>query len=215
MKHLHRLIVTSGTYRLQSFVADENHPSEVTDAENAWYWRANPRRLEAEAVRDSLLACSGSLDESIGGPEIDHALGLSVPRRSLYFASHGESQMEFLSLFDGPNVNDCYERTESILPTQSLAMVNSELAQTQSKALADRLTSFNTEPTATVVFAFEQILTRPPTAQEQHAALAFLERQTHLFTRNSPSDSAESPAQRAYQSLIRALFSHNDFVTIR
>ncbi len=85
-KHLHRAMVTSATYRLQSKVPSADHPSLLTDRDNDWYWRANPRRMEAEVVRDTVLACADELDRTLGGQEIDAALGLTSRRRSLYFA---------------------------------------------------------------------------------------------------------------------------------
>lgn len=216
MKHLHRLIVTSAVYRLRSSADASTTASAQIDPENQWYWRASARRMEAEAVRDSVLACSLSLDETIGGQELDHALGLSQRRRSLYFASHGESQMEFLTLFDGPNVNDCYERSSSVLPQQSLAMVNSDLVQAHSRRLAEVLSSAADDEPSFVIAAFQQILTREPSAAELAASGDFLARQRQLF-QSDPSTSLDGAASdlRARQSLVRVLFSHNDFVTIR
>ena len=86
-----------------------------------------PRRAEAEVVRDSLFAVAGELDLTMGGPDIDHQLGLSVPRRSLYFRHAAEKQMEFLKIFDVAGVTECYQRRESILPQQALALNNSAL----------------------------------------------------------------------------------------
>ena len=72
-------------------------------------------------MRDCLFAVAGSLDSRMGGPAIDHHLGLTVPRRSLYFQHAAEKQMEFLQIFDGAGVTECYRRKESILPQQALA----------------------------------------------------------------------------------------------
>ncbi|MFO0927594.1 MAG: DUF1549 domain-containing protein [Gemmataceae bacterium] len=98
LKPLHRRIVTAAAYRMASA-----HPGGAVnrqlDPDNRLLWHFPVRRLEAEAVRDSLLHAAGALDDRIGGPEIAQDLGLTVPRRSLYFAHHGETRMAFLDLF--------------------------------------------------------------------------------------------------------------------
>src|SRR5262249_1740796 len=113
MKHLHHLILTSRSYRLASTPDEANLK---LDPDNTYYWRMVPRRLEAELVRDCVLSVTGALDLTRGGPDIDQNLGLSVPRRSLYFRHAAEKQMEFLKLFDAASVTECYQRKESILP---------------------------------------------------------------------------------------------------
>ena len=69
---------------------------------------------------------AGRLDLTMGGPEIDFPLGLTVPRRSVYFRHAAEKQMEFLQIFDGPSVTECYERNQAIVPGQALALINSD-----------------------------------------------------------------------------------------
>src|SRR6185503_1138011 len=80
LKRMHRLMVTSAAYRMDS-TADKG--SLAVDPENKWLWRMNPRRMEAESVRDSVLYISGDLDLRRGGPDLDHVQGLQIPRRSL------------------------------------------------------------------------------------------------------------------------------------
>jgi hypothetical protein len=216
MKHLHRLIVTSNAYRKRSSAGGDN-PNVARDPDNHFLWRFNAARMEAEVVRDSVLSVAGELDAKLGGPEIDHAQGLVSKRRSLYFAHHGESKMEFLELFDGANACDCYARTSSILPQQALALANSELTRVQGSVLARKLweqvTATGDRETAFVEAAFEQMLARPATAREVTASVAFLRQQVQLFGEadSKPTD----PAARAREDLVQALFSHNDFVTIR
>ena len=231
MKPLHRLMVTSQTYKRRSHLGGPDHPNVAQDRDNIFYWRANTRRMEAEVVRDSVLKCAGELDGTLGGQEIDHAQGLTSHRRSLYFAIHGESKMQFIDLFDGPNVCDCYLRSESVLPTQALAMANSDLVLVQSRVLAGKLWTTSAgadaaERTTTFVRAgFEQVLSRPPSDQELALSVEFLSRQEKLFRETVATPAvaamaeapatATDPADRARASLIHALFSHNDFVTIR
>src|SRR4030095_5108516 len=104
-----------------------------------YFWHMHTRRLEAELVRDCLLYVGGSLDLSFGGPDIDQGLGEASWRRSTYFRHAYEKQMPFLVLFDAANVNDCYRRSESVIPQQALAIANSPLSLTQSRLLARRL----------------------------------------------------------------------------
>ncbi len=101
----------------------------------------NPRRMEAEVVRDSILAVSGQLDPQMGGPEIDETKGFESKRRSLYFRHSPDTQMEFLKMFDGPNPAECYMRNESVVPQQALALANSQLSRDQAHVLAQRLSS--------------------------------------------------------------------------
>src|SRR5207244_12933257 len=87
-----------------------------SDGEIRYDWRLNPRRMEAEIVRDSILRLSGQLDTTMGGPDIDESKGDQTPRRSLYFRHTPDSQVQLLKLFDQPDPTDCYTRVESIIP---------------------------------------------------------------------------------------------------
>jgi hypothetical protein len=113
MKHLHKLIVTSRTYRQTSTPDAKNL---AADRDNLYFWRVTPRRLEAEAVRDQLLAVAGQLDPASGGPDLDHTSGLTTYRRSVYYRHAHEKQMELLKLFDAAGVTECYQRRESVVP---------------------------------------------------------------------------------------------------
>jgi Protein of unknown function (DUF1553)/Protein of unknown function (DUF1549)/Planctomycete cytochrome C len=231
MKHIHRIMLTSQAYQRRS-IAPASYPAVAIDAENRTYWRNNPRRMEAEVVRDSVLACSGTLDRTLGGPEIDPVSWATNPRRSLYFTIHGESKMQFLDTFDGPNVCDCYRRTSTVLPQQALAMTNSELLVHNGRVLAKRVIEEILEADATaetidnrfVTAVFERIINRPPSAAEWELSLGFL-RQQQLLLGSTPADqlrlegvkqimpTATDIAQRTREMLTISLFSHNDFVT--
>ncbi|RPI82653.1 MAG: DUF1553 domain-containing protein, partial [Planctomycetaceae bacterium] len=236
MKHIHRLMVTSRTYRLRSAQGVVDHPNLARDRDNRTYWKANPRRMEAEVVRDSLLACAEELDPAVGGHEIDPSLGASSRRRSLYFAIHGEAKMPFLELFDAADVCDCYERGSSVRPQQALALANSELPLAASRLLAQKLapqaegsgTNELLRDRAFIELAFEQVLSRRPTDQEVLVSLEFLAGQRRDLAavpeseRTAPASAAAGlpPAaadgtHRAWESLVHALFNHNDFVTVR
>jgi hypothetical protein len=224
MKHIHRLIVTSATYRMASTPDDA---ALAADPDNQYYWRMNSRRLEAELVRDNVLWSSGQLDQTFGGPDIDHNQGLTAKRRSLYFRHAAEKQMEFLKIFDAASVGECYERKESVVPQQALALANSELSLAQSRLLARSLAArVAPDPAAFAAAAFERVLARPATPAELETATQFLIQQERRFGENSskPGDNATNadtskpsgdPALRARENLVHALMNHNDFVTVR
>ena len=104
MKRLHRLLVTSNTYRLASSTPPDSSDAKL-DPENVYLWRMNARRMSGENVRDSVLAVSGKLDTRMGGPELDEAEGQTSFRRSLYFRHTPEEEMVFLKVFDAANPN--------------------------------------------------------------------------------------------------------------
>ena len=232
MKHIHRLIVTSQSFRMastmpQSLRQSNSHEStaSVIDPDNKSYWRFPTSRMQAEVVRDSLLALSGELDLTMGGHEIDHKQGMTSRRRSLYFAHHGEEKMEFLELFDGASACDCYARTSSVQPQQALALINSELTKSLSRQLEKGLWKLvsSEKSEANVLdmqvffirIAFLQVLNREPREQELKAAEQFLGDQTLRLSGFSEVSSAFAPDQRARENLLHALMNHNDFVTIR
>jgi hypothetical protein len=220
MKHLHKLIVTSRAYRMSSRGADS--PSAKLDPDDVYLWRFPTNRLEAEAVRDSLLAVAGELDATAGGPEVPQTQALTSRRRSLYVAHHGEARAEFLDIFDAANPCDAYRRTASVLPQQALALTNSELAQRLSRVLAGRLSASAKGDADFIGAAFETVLSRPPRDAEVIMSAQFLARQRALFEQNAAELKAApkggpstDPAQRARENLILVLFNHTDFVTVR
>jgi Protein of unknown function (DUF1553)/Protein of unknown function (DUF1549) len=223
MKHLHRLIVTSATYRQGSTPEPGNL---AKDPDNIYYWRMLPHRLEAEVVRDSVFFVAGRLDGRMGGPDLDHALGLTAPRRSLYFRHAAEKQMEFLKLFDAASVTECYQRRDSIMPQQALALANSGLVIEHARILARKLAAeTGSDNGAFVKAAFETVLARPATEAELAECTAFLEKQTqtHTLSADKTADGADpggkapssEPATRARENLVHVLMNHHDFVTVR
>jgi len=197
MKAMHRLMVTSATYRMLSSAGAENNPNAAADPDNEFLWRMNPRRMEAEIVRDSILSLAGELDPAMGGPEIDETKGMESKRRSIYFRHSPDTQMEFLKIFDGPNPVECYERGESVVPQQALALANSQVSVEKARVLAAKIGGQDEE---FVKSAFETILSRPPSGAEQATGVRFLQRQ---------------PGTRAKENFVHVLLNHNDFVTIR
>src|SRR5437870_9676603 len=188
MKAMHRLIVTSNTYRMVSTTDSAN---AVIDKDNTYLWRMPSRRMEAEVVRDCLFYLASTLDLRMGGPDIDCKQGLTMPRRSIYFRHAAEKRMEFLAIFDGPGVTECYERRESVMPQQALALSNSELAQQQARVLARSLTnSTRGDSQAFVTAAFERLFSRPPTEEESTECLAYLKQRAGRKATPPATDSA-------------------------
>lgn len=197
MKEMHRLILTSSTYRMASTPDLKN---AAADEDNVFLWRMNSRRIDAELVRDNLLHVAGSLDTTMGGPDIDHQLGLKSKRRSIYLRIAAEKEVEFLKIFDGPAVTECYQRHSSVLPQQALAMVNSELALAQAKALSASLAG---KPENDFVSElYQRVLAREPREEERNLCREFLA-------------SGKDKPERLRENLALVLLNHNDFVTVR
>ena len=233
MKPIHRLMVTSRTYRLTSRTSDPRNPNLAKDPENRFLWRMNWHRMEAEAVRDSLLAVAGKMDLTVGGPDLAEAEGQTSRRRSLYFRTTPDNQMQMLTLFDQANPAECYRRKESVIPQQALALSNGRLAIDMSRLLAADLSKqvgTSTEPASQQKFirhGFLHILSRQPTADEEAACQAFLSQNAQLLSKpdslkafpagkEEPTVAASTDIhQRARENLIHVLFNHNEFVTIR
>jgi len=216
MKKMHRLIVTSGTYRMASTLDEVD---AKIDPDNIYLWRMNSRRMEAESVRDNLLGVAGDLDPAMGGPDIDQNLGLTSKRRSLYLRIAAEKEVEFLKIFDSPSVTECYERRPSVVPQQALALANSELTLREAKHLAQELVAEAGGDTDRFIKkAFLRILARHPNAQEAQMCRDFLTNQTDRFSKQLStlnSQPSTIPTERSFENLVLVLFNHNDFVTIR
>ncbi len=204
MKQMHRLIVTSSTYRLAGTGPAEN--AEI-DPDNLFLWKKSPRRMEGEIVRDNLLHIPGRLAPTMGGPDIDNTKAQVSQRRSIYLRHAHEKLVEFVQIFDGPSVSECYKRETSVQPHQALALVNSPLTFEAAKALAAKLDEQTAgDPQAFIDEAFLHILSRYPNPQEEQICRDF------LFA-NVVAES--SPTRKRYEKLLTVLFNHNDFVTIR
>jgi hypothetical protein len=213
MKHLHRLIVGSSAYRLSSSVAGgEEALAKVPD--NRHLWRRGPGRLEAELVRDAILAHSGELDSAIGGPPVPPDAQSDSKRRSLYFYHSNNDRNLLLTTFDGAAVKECYRREQSIVPQQALALSNSRLVQDAARKIADRLSaassgasaSASADDDAFIRQAWLELLA----VRVGEAELASCRRALDRWRALDPADPG---AARAH--LVWTLLNHNDFVTLR
>ncbi|HLU50297.1 MAG TPA: DUF1553 domain-containing protein, partial [Planctomycetota bacterium] len=224
LKHIHRLLLTSSTYRMSS-AGDPRHAER--DPDNRYLWRFPSRRIEAELVRDAVLHVTAGLDLAMGGPEIAHEKGGSVPRRSLYFQHAPEKTMTMLRIFDAASPTECYRRKESIVPQQALALANSDLSWRRARALAREIHAAAGDVEGFVTAAFEHVLARSPTTIETKTCAEFLESQLRLLERHRErlaevtedrsdlSRPAADLALRSRESLVHVLLNHHEFVTLR
>ena len=211
MKRLHRLIVTSAAYRLQSSTTG-NAAGVRLDPDNRTWWRREPIRLESEAVRDGILALAGTLDARIGGASVAAAEQPASTRRSLYFQHTDPDRNPFLTTFDGAGVKECYERERSIVPQQALALANAGFVHDAAARIAARIAPA-TPPVDEATFidrAFRTVLGRPASAAESEACVGALAQWRSLEP--VPTDGAVEPARI---HLVWALLNHTDFVTLR
>ncbi len=201
LKRMHRLIMTSQTY-MQSSAHDEERAS--IDRENTLLWRRSPKRLEGEAIRDSLLAVSGKLDRTQFGPG---TLDQNMTRRSVYFFIKRSQLIPMMMLFDWPeHLVSIGQRPVTTIAPQSLMFMNSAQGRDYAASFASRLNA--SDPVVAIQQAWRMAFGRKPSDQEVLAAKDFLTRQTAAHTGASDS---------AYQALIdlcQTIFSMNEFVYI-
>lgn len=212
-KHLHRRIVTSKAYRMESSSQAADVQTRTHDPGNKFYWRANVKRMESQLVRDSLVSLGGQLDASMGGPSIDP--NPEARRRSVYFKHSRDQQNKFLTMFDDADILQCYRRSESIVPQQALALSNSKLAIEMSSEIASRISETTSAELSSefINHAFFILLCREPTDAERSECEHFVGAMSELSEMQTIDTRTRRSVIRA--RLIQALINHNDFVTIR
>ncbi len=173
LKPIHKLIVTSATYR-QSSANDATR--QAVDPENRWLGRYPVRRLDAEAIRDSILAVSGQLDRTMFGPG---TLSEDSKRRSVYFTMKRSKLIPSLTVFDAPDGTvGIGDRSNTTIAPQALHLINSPQVRTAAKAFANRVAMAN-DPRSAIASAYRLALSRPPTSDEIANALRFLGDKPH------------------------------------
>jgi hypothetical protein len=176
VKSMHRLIMLSSVYQQSSRASQA---SLVADPENRLLGRMNRRRLEAEAIRDNLLAVAGRLNTNPGGPGFLDAV---VPRRSVYLMSvrTGAKAAEFGPLFDGPDCSAIVEqRSQSTVAPQALFLLNDPFVMDMAGALAERVAQEvpSVGQEARIDRMYQIAIGRPPTAAEIEIARGLLGQQ--------------------------------------
>ncbi|MBI2689445.1 MAG: PSD1 domain-containing protein [Acidobacteria bacterium] len=198
-KWLHKQIMLSTAYRQSS---QQNDKATAIDPDNALLWRMNLRRLDAEALRDSVIAASGKLDLTAGGPPIALEMrpdGLQIVstketenakwRRSIYLTHRRTYPMSFLGVFDYPIIDtNCTRRTPSATPLQSLTMLNDEFVWQAAEAMAKRAEN-DIDTAYLIAFA------RKPSKEERDLASEFLQKMP-------------------FKALMQALLSANEFLYV-
>jgi hypothetical protein len=189
IKEMHRLMMTSEAYQMAS--AFEDAAGRDHDPQNQYLWRFRTQRLDAEVVRDSILAAAGSLNLAVGGPpvfpplqkglmtEANHGIwkteedGPGVWRRSVYIYRKRGLAFPMFQVFDLPEQNTtAAARYVSTVPTQALTLLNNDFVLRQAQLFADRIRGIaGADPAAQIDLAYRLALTRPPTPTELAAAL--------------------------------------------
>jgi hypothetical protein len=222
LKRLHKLIMTSTAYRQSS----RRHPDgEQSDPENRLYWRKPVQRLDAEVIRDAILAASGALNKAMFGPPVpvrpdvhgQIVVGLDktegdnkMPvesslkgeefRRGVYIQVRRSRPLAMLHAFDAPVMEvNCERRQSSTVATQSLMLMNSQFILDQSAHFARRLQKeAGNDRVQQVIRAWQLAFSRAPTDSERADAIEFLCRQVeHLEAVTKKKDEKDKKAQPA------------------
>jgi hypothetical protein len=234
LKRVHLRIMASATYRQSS--ASRSSDAKV-DPDNALLWRQNLRRLEAESIRDAVLAASGRLNLAMGGRGVFPTLPAEVlatqsrpgdgwnnnapaaeqSRRSVYIFVKRTLGVPFLESFDAASADKSIPaRATTTIAPQALILLNSDFMDQQADAMARRLMrEVGDDPRAQITRAFEIALDRSATDQEIEVATAFLARQSgDNFTADSGPSTAKYAHSAALASFCKLVLNLNEFVYI-
>jgi hypothetical protein len=200
MKALHREIMLSATYQLSSEFSQQNF---AADPDNRLYWRANHRRLDAEATRDSLLFAAGTLDPTIGGPSVE--LTDDSRRRTVYAAISRFKPSVRLATFDFPDARATSEkRNVTHVPLQRLFFLNSSFVWSQAEQLVKRLPGGEATDAARIRRAYQLLYAREATDSEVQLGLEFLQNVGRNTQGSAP----------AWQHYAQVLLSANEFLFV-
>jgi hypothetical protein len=204
IKRLHRRIMLSAVYRQSS--ADRPACRRV-DPENRLWWRANRRRLDMEAMRDSLLAASGRLDHALFGRPVDIVQDAKCRRRTLYGLVDRQHLPGFHRAFDFANPDQSAERRpNTTVPQQALFAMNSEFALQQARALAGRPeVAGRIAPPDRIEALYRAVLGRRPDEAESELATRFIE---------EAEASADGSRLGAWEQYAQVLLSSNEFLFV-
>jgi hypothetical protein len=208
LKPLHRLIMTSATYR-QSALHPGSEAARRNDPNNRWLWRMGVRRLDADQIRDTLLAVSGELDASQGGPSVD----ATIPRRTVYTKLVRYSPEPLLQAFDAPDgFVSIPQRDTTTTVTQALQLQNGSWALGRAEMLARRLAT--RDAPALINQAYRLVLGRSPEAAETRAALRFLTEQPTRIDATGPAPGGRTARDQAVIDLCHVLLNANEVIYI-
>ena len=203
VKKMIRRIVMSRTYRLAS---TGESVGWATDQENRLIWRANRKRLTAEAIRDSILSVSGQLSMQQGGPTIrkfsqyDFGYEFNTIRRSVYVPLFRNTLLEGLETFDVANPNVVSgRRSETTLPTQALYLMNSPFVNAEAERAGERISRNGVTDAERVRLAYRLALGREPSAIEADVVMKFI------------GKSKTGQKSRTWSAVAHSLFGSVDF----
>ena len=204
LKPLHKQMILSATYQQSHDIQPENLQ---IDPANRYVWYHQPRRLDAELIRDSLLSIGGNLELNMFGPSIMD----NTPRRSVYLRVKRSELIPLMTMFDAPEPTQSVgERISTTVPTQSLAMLNSPFVRQQAEKLAQKIRPSKETPLkVSVENAYRMAFSRSPSESELASMGAFLEAQQTIL--------GGDPATKVDQALVefcQVLLCLNEFVYI-
>jgi hypothetical protein len=225
LKKMHRRIMLSATYQMSS---SHDAKAATADPDNRLLWRANVRRLEAEAIRDSLLATGGLLDRTPGGPALTHVKNrdylfdhtskdkttYASDRRSVYLPVIRNNLYDVFQLFDAPDAAvPNGDRATTTVPTQALFFMNSDLATRAADALAGRLLAkVDLDDVGRVRLLFALAYGRPPTDQEvKHVTAGVAAFEKEFAT----EPDAAKRRRKAWAAVCQAVLAGNEFIYIQ
>jgi hypothetical protein len=233
LKPLHRTILNSAVYRQATTFDAARH--EI-DPDNRLLWRRRPLRLEAEVLRDAVLAVSGTLNPEPFGPAFkppispeamlarntkdpyprDAVDSNATRRRSVYLFHKRVVQHPFLQAFDGPDaVVSCGRRSTTTVAPQALALLNDRFIRDRAADLGRRLLAEGgSNAEEWVERGFRLALSRPPDGAERAAGVRFLERQIERRAAREPSEAPEAIRTHALTDFCQSLFSLNEFIYV-
>jgi hypothetical protein len=222
LKHLHRLIMTSSTYRQVSRIDPvQGAAARRVDPDNHLLWRQRLRRLEAEVLRDTILSAAGMLNPVMYGPpvpmqrqgdgEVTVPDGAAGCRRSVYLQVRRSQPLTLLQVFDQPVMEtNCTRRGVSTVASQALTLLNSDFLVRQADAFANRVQ--RERPADFAGYAVLLAFGRPATAGERAKLAAFLSEQTsrHAVTLAGKADASH----QALADLCHMLLSANELAYV-
>jgi len=198
LKRVHKQMVMSRAYQLSSTA---NSASLKLDTENKLLHYHPRRRLEAEAIRDGLLAVGGRLDPAMYGPG---TLDQTMKRRSIYFQVQRSQLIPMLQVFDWPDtLTSASARPTTVVAPQALLFLNNPLVRSCADGLAAKLKPAASDLPVAVDLAYRSAFSRKPTKRESEAGVAFL---TEVQKANG--------LDRALNEYAQALLSLNEFITV-
>ncbi|MCE9568076.1 MAG: PSD1 and planctomycete cytochrome C domain-containing protein [Planctomycetes bacterium] len=203
LKPIHKLVMASAVYQQ---AGEDIAANRAADPDNKLWWRRPPRRMESEAVRDSLLAVGENLDLKMYG---QGTLDEASLRRSVYLTVKRSKPVPILQLFDSPEaIQSIGERQVTTVPTQALTLMNSPFVRRQSELLAKRVRPAATELPVAVEAAYRTAFGRKPTAAEMSRATAFVAQLAETYGKGEPATA------RAFADFCHALLCSNEFVYV-